>query len=458
MPRVSAPADVMRRTWTLIISICLLLGCAVPTRAGGGAGTGPQTVQVPVETGDPQVDMAERYALAVIGQNFDGVTHAASADYYSNPWVRDSFAWGMIPSRLDPSLSAYSGSEIAFWLDHQQPFGGWLTAPKSGYFDETAIFITAVLDAYRVNGKLTTVRSAMPKLERGWHWLAHSYIKPSEGSRVLLYANVPPHVAADWVDQIARTGYATQLEALWYEATRSMSTMEALVGHHARAAHYASFATRIKHDINRLLWTDSAPYVYRAPRVPAFGHYRSWRGPRDYFELDSNFLCVVYGIASPAQADSITDFVQRHARYLLGMDGGSGVPARVVYGDYARADYAGKRNRIGVGIYQSAAWPSLGALVAIALQKTGRKAEARALLARLGEVFVAQGDIREWYAVDGTGHGAPHFQWAARMYVVAIYAVYRGIYTDTMRSTRSIPVSMLQSTSAMPTLRAARSR
>jgi hypothetical protein len=399
-------------------------GVSKPARAGGGGGYDLSGIAVLAPTGNDQLDTAQRIALAVLAQNFDGVTHAASADYYSNPWIRDSFAWGMIPSRRDPNLAAYSSSELSYWLAKQQPFGGWLTAPLSGYFDETAILIGAVLDAYQVTGDLNQVRRTLPRLERGWRWLARSYIRPSHGSGVLLYANVPPHVAADWVDEVARTGYATQLEALWYNATRSMSIMEGMIRHDGKATYYHAFADRIRRDINRLLWTTAAPYSYGAPKVGPVGHYRSWLGPRDYFELDSNFLCILYGIADPAQAAGIVGFVQRHQSFLLGLDSATGLPAKVLYGEYAPADYARKRNRIGRGIYQNAYWPSVGALVAMGFARAGHVAEGRTILMRIGQTIVAQGDIREWYAEDGVGKGAPHFQWAARMFLIALCRLY----------------------------------
>ena len=54
----------------------------------------------------------------------------------------------------------------------------------------------------------------------------------------LLYAAVGPHIAADWADQVARSGYATGIEALWYHATLSMATMEEAVGDTAAAARF----------------------------------------------------------------------------------------------------------------------------------------------------------------------------------------------------------------------------
>ncbi len=415
----------------MCLALIVVLGaCGFSTRyaaAGGGSPYDLDSIALLVRTDDPVLDGAERYALAVLGADFDGTAHAAAADYYVNPWIRDSFAWGMLPSLRDSSVASYSTTELDYWLSRQQPYGGWLTAPKSGYFDETPILISAVLDAYEITGNLDTVRAALPRLERGWQWLFKGYVRSRLGSAYLLYANVPPHIAADWADQVARRGYATQVEALWYRATQSMAVMEQLLGHSRQSRSYLTFAAHIRADVNTLLWTTGSPYTYDAAPVPPFGHYRSWLGAREYFELDSNMLCVLYGIASPGQSRSIMAFVRQHAGYLLGLDGLDGVPAKVLYGDYAPADYASKHGRLGPGIYQNGYWPTVGSLAAIAFARTGDTAQSRAILTRLGAAMVRSGDAREWYTHGGTGSGAPAFQWSARMFVDALFAAYLGV-------------------------------
>ncbi len=424
------------RLINLVLFAALVLGtCGMATplaRAGGAPIYDLGGITLLVRTGDEQIDTAERYALAVLGADYDGTVHTAATDYYSNPWVRDSFAWGMLPSLLDASVASYTSTELQYWLPRQQRFGGWVTAPESGYFDETAILISAVLDAYEISGDIGLVRQAVPRLVRGWAWLQHSYVSPDRGSTYLLYANVPPHVATDWADQVARSGYATQLEALWYSATNSLSIMERLLGNRTASTQFATFASHIRSDINRMLWTTAAPYATDAAPVGGFGHYRSWLGPRDYFELDSNFLCVLYGIADSSQARSITGFVRQHQTYLLGLNTSYGVPAKVLYGDYAPADYAGRHERLGPGKYQNGYWPIVGSLAAMAFATVGDTAESRAILAQIGAAFVRERDVREWYTQDGDGSGAPAFQWAARMFVTALYSAYLGIQPYTV--------------------------
>jgi hypothetical protein len=94
---------------------------------------------------------------------------------------------------------------------------------------------------------------------------------------------------------------------------------------------------------------------------------------------------------------------------------------------------ASRRGKIGKGQYQSAYWPSLGGLVAVALARTGRRDMARSLVIRMGGAIVDGGDIREWYGIDGIGQGARYFQWGARMYLVALCAAYAGVDLDAPR-------------------------
>src|SRR5260370_11104557 len=115
------------------------------------------------------------------------------------------------------------------------------------------------------------------------------------------------------------------------------------------------------------------------------------------------------------KAGSIDRFVDAHAGYLLGFGSPTGVPARVVYGDYAPQDYAGKHERLGPGRYQSAYWPTVGVLVALGLAHSGQIAEARGIIQRLSAAFVDQGDIREGYTADRTAEGAPAFGCASRL-------------------------------------------
>lgn len=405
----------------------LLVALASAPRAAAQVSSAPAR-SVPIVTGDRTLDGAERLALNVLTRDLHQPTHYA-APFYNSPWIRDSFAWGMIPWRGTPGddVDLYSGDELSYWLKQQRPDGLWITNIWSGWYDETPIVIAAAADSYRLTGDRTALAARIGQLERAWSALRSHQVQPVRGSRFLLYAAVGPHVAADWADQVARKGYATGLEALWYRATRDMASMEGAVGRVEQARAHARFASGIARDINRLLWKVSAPHARNAARSAAVGHYTGWLGGRDYFELDSNFLCVIYGIAGRSRAAQIARFTAAHAGYLLGLGGTKGMPARAVYGDYEPADYARIHYNLADGRYHNAYWPSVGALAAIGLAYAGERVLARAVLRQLAQSLLRGGDAFEWYRADGAPEGASSYQWPARMYVLALYVAYLGI-------------------------------
>jgi len=411
----------------VILQTLLLTTTARPSLAPVARASAAATPALPVITGNPALDRAERVALEVLGGNQTEVGHRA-APFYKGLWIRDSFAWGMVPDDSG-TLSTYAGSELRYWLARQQPDGSWVTFEYSGWYDETPILIAAVLDAYRLTGDIGMVRRALPALRRGWDWLHGRYIDRRHGSSCLLWASVRPqgaHWAADWADQVARPGYNPQLEGLWYRATHAMSALELLAGSQTAAMADAHVASCIARDANTTLWRVDAPAHLDARPLAPFGHYGAVPAGRDYFEVDGNALLVAASVATPSHRASVLGEVAARQRYLLGGDGGG--PARVVYGDYAPEDYGAIHNWMAPGRYQSAYWPSVGGLLAIAAARNDDIATSAAVLdglARRGADLST--GFYEWYAADGTPGGASLYGWGARMYLLALYRAYLGV-------------------------------
>ena len=396
--------------------------------------TVPSTL--PIQTGDATLDAAEATALTTLTVDQAGAPTHRAAPFYSTPWIRDSFAWGMIPDNQG-TLATYATTELAYWLGRQQPFGGFISFQYSGWYDETPIIIAAVLDAYRQTGNLTMVRRALPQLEHAWTWMDHSYAVAlrRHGSSCLIWVDLRPrgaHFAADWADQVARQGYSPQLQGLWLRATRALAALELLTGQPRRAHGYIAAASCITRDINRLLWRVDAPAHLNATPLAAFGHYRAWPAApgRAYFEVDGNALLVATDAADAARRDSVLGTIMANKHYLLGNDGAG--PARVLYGDYAPADYAPIHNWIGPGRYQSAYWPTVGGLLAIAAARCDHTTTSLAVLEGLArrDADPTMG-FHEWYGGDGTPGGAATYGWGARMYLLALYRAALGVDDST---------------------------
>jgi hypothetical protein len=159
-------------------------------------------------TNSPALNAAKDEALSVLARDLlqqKGLAAHSAGPGYDAPWIRDSLAWGMIPNDAYPQLVPYTNSDLRLWLAQQSPSGQWVSNPMSGYYDETAILISAALDAYRVTGNRALLAEALPRLRRGWAWLRSN--ANGRDSTYLLWTPLPTAgprlvlpVAVDWAD------------------------------------------------------------------------------------------------------------------------------------------------------------------------------------------------------------------------------------------------------------------
>src|SRR5205807_1075406 len=104
--------------------------------------------------------------------------------------------------------------------------------------------------------------------------------------------------------------------------------------------------------------------------------------------------------------------------------------ARTVYGDYAPADYAQIRNKLGDGLYHNAYWLSIGGLAAAAYQQAEQPARQRQVVDGMAAALgTGQADkyASEWYDSHGNPNGVDAYQWSARAYLHTLFAAYIGI-------------------------------
>jgi hypothetical protein len=450
-PLVSQPLPAPRSSFTPQISEPLPAPPSVATKTPVPTFTpGPADPMPMFRASDTFINLAKDEALRIIAYNMldgdkpQGPPRAHSAGPgYDAPWIRDSFAWGTIPFDLYPQLAPYTNSEIRYWLNVQRSNGQISTVLLSGYYDETSIMISAVLETYLITGDKRALAERASALRKAWAWL-RGYVNSQQSQRLIyvpliLQSALPnePPVAADWADQVARRGFAGQVNMLWYRATQSMAMMEAALGNMNASEQYRQFAAGIKSDLNRILWTTQAPHARNAPAVGEVGHYRSWvPAERDYFELDTNLQAIVYGIADDAQTRSIVAFMRDHADYLLGPPSGAPPPAKTLYGDYDPRDYALVHHKLHDGEYHNAYWLPIGSLAARAFARANQRDLTQRTIVGMASAFQGQladarnGSAYEWYAANGKGGGVPAYQWSARTFLNALYRAYVGVEDD----------------------------
>lgn len=398
-----------------------------------------------IQAGDPLIDQAIPLAIKNIERNLREKFYTAG-EHYLLPWLRDTYEGGIIPSFDTESIKVYLDG-IEFWADRQgkEPIYTWEEDPKypgcnrlepgqictnrlSGEYDESLIFITSILEAYLITGEQKFL-SHLKNCEEAWNFGMQSV---PEGHH-LIYAK--PLVASDWADQINRRGFCTNLEALWYQATKSLALLEEIVGNKSRAGYLHAFGERIKSEINFELFRASSPLSRNAPGIDKpFGHYIGWKfnnHQADYFEMCSNFRCILLGIAGKSQVESITSFVDKNFSYLMGGRDSLPPAAKVVYGDYDPRDYAAINDAIADGKYQNQYWASVGAMVATAYSGIGNFSAVRYALRNIAKALIegesSSTGIFEWYHNDGRGSGSKWFQWAARAFLNALYKGYLGL-------------------------------
>ncbi len=399
-----------------------------------------------IETGDKFIDSSIPAALNVLRQNYNGQFFTAGPGHPS-PWLRDNLDFGLVPSLGEDVLKAYIKS-IDYWVRLQesgQPVirtsslmgddkrydtlepGQICTNVASGYYDESLIFIPAVLEAYQISGDKKLL-DYVKNCREAWFFGLRSIPK----GEYLIYANPP--IASDWADQINRRGYAINIEALWYQATKSLAQLEELSGSPEKAKFYKDFSDKIKQEINQKLFKKSIPNQRNAPHKISqpFGHYIGWKtkeGEADYFELDGNLRCILFGIADQNKTASIMEFINTEPNfaYLMGSKNTLPPAAKVVYGDYDPKDYAALQGQSGDGKYHNQYWVNVGAIAAEVYAKLGDTDRARYVLRNMATAFNSNIGVSEWYHNDGKADGSQWYQWPARAYLVSLFRGWAGI-------------------------------
>lgn len=407
-----------------------------------------------IQTGDKIINDAIPLALSVLRKNYNGQYFIAGSGH-PDTWLRDNLDFGLVPNLNDSVLAAYINS-IGFWASVQErgfPIipgssamngdakydslepGQISTSVASGYYDESLIFISAVLEAYQISGD-EKLLSYLKNCRDAWSF-AKRYVLPKE---YLIYAK--PYIASDWADQIKREGYALNIETLWYKATKDLAQLEHLAGNANKAEFYKNYAEGIKREINSKLYRVSIPRQIKAPYeiTNPFGHYIAWTVKKedksnyeaDYFELDGNLRAILFGIADNDQTQQIMDFVNdpKNFEYLMGKPKSLPPATKVLFGNYDPADYAFLHSQIGDGLYHNQYWINVGAIAAEVYSKLGNVEKAKYILQNMSTAFNSEIGVSEWYRDDGTPAGSQWYQWPARAFLVSLFRGWAGINHD----------------------------
>ncbi len=253
------------------------------------------------------------------------------------------------------------------------------------------------------------------------------------------------HEAMDWADLFANRYNVLFDNVLYFAAWKCMGELAAVLG--VEAATYHANAADVRQKINTLLWVGAeAPndydwvannrkeWLYPMQRVatelqerPFYLPYMAFRDYADRFDTLGNLLAILFGVASPTQANKILD-------YIHGCGLNEPYPVRSVYpvvrpGDKDWRDYYRVRNLNQPHHYHNGgAWPFIGGFYVAALVQAGRLDAAATQLAKLTEMN-RQGKQGEWefnewfHGQSGRPMGFAGQSWSTALYLFAADAV-----------------------------------
>jgi len=206
------------------------------------------------------------------------------------------------------------------------------------------------------------------------HWLAEH----EQGEDNLLHQRP----FADWADSIGRSGHILYTNVLYWKATVEMEQAARKIDQNDAAEQYGVRAKQLNERIHAHFWEDELGYYVTSQR------FRN-------LSSAGNLLAVAWGLAAPAQANSILD---KMAAFHMAKP----VPTQVVNFPYPYRFISLENRLAGIPDYHtSAAWLWLGAWHVIALVRLGRRGEANELFRRIADLIVRDGIVHEVYGRDG---------------------------------------------------------
>jgi len=388
----------------------------------------------------------------------EGLVASATLPHYAAVWTRD-VAFAALGANLapDPELRVAVGRSLVGLAALQAPNGQLPNAwwPRRGYWDfheagctdATCLFVVAAAQHLGAHPDAGLRRRLWPHLRRAIRWL--------EDQDANQFTVIDSPSGGDWMDStLERAGKLLYVNALYHRALLGMAALAPDGG----AAHLAR-AELLREKINLLFWPEpgsdhgalldgaghppGADRSFPHPIGPAARrgairadrrHYLSHvDGGRYVDECDvlGNVLAVLYGVASPARARLIMEFLHRSAA-------ATPYPMRTYTRSFAAGDRWGMyradleafqdpRWRNPPGRYHNGGvWPFIGGLYVVALHRVGMVGEARAEMTRLAAANRLSRSsepgwgFHEWIdAGTGEPEGAAAQSWSAGTYLLA---------------------------------------
>lgn len=257
---------------------------------------------------------------------------------------------GMLPNRFaDSGTAEFNTVDAALW-----------------FFEAARAYAAATNDYDFIREELYPVFTQMID----WHIKSTRYnIKVAEDG--LLSAGAPG-VQLTWMDAkigerviTPRSGKPVEVQALWYNALRTMEELAARFGDEALQKKYSTMAVRASETFNRVFWNESAQCLYD---VVNGGAPDASLRPNQIFAVSLH-----YSMLSAERARAVVETVQRELLTPVGLRTLSRSDPRY------RATYAGGQESRDSAYHQGTVWAwLLGPFISAYVRVNGGTAQSRA--------------------------------------------------------------------------------
>jgi len=317
-------------------------------------------------------------------------------------FIKYQFPSGKLPVRVEFVGHHFTGYNT---LRSRPKVVGRAGGIFSDPIDPSALFVIAAREYLDRSGDLSFCARFDPVMDRAIRWLMrHDH----DGDGL-----IESYWLADWMDSIIKFNKVFNLNVIFYEGLRAYAALKMLNKEIEAAEEFSRAAARVYERL-QIFWTGE----YFCDWI--------WGTRRGGFSSDGNVLAMLFGVATPDQAQRVLDHIR--ARRL-----DADTPLRISDPIYPAWRVFPMYYLAGIpGYHRTMIWPWLGTLNAICKARYGDRNGAFEDLARIGAWYVQWNGVNEVYDRGGKPVSRLFytaeipFAWNAGLYVYAVHTMGLG--------------------------------
>lgn len=311
---------------------------------------------------------------------------------------------GLIPYRIQrspTSLAKYRGRPSYFSV----PRANFRSRQSGGIVPDGGVMAVIAAAAYQQSHyDASALAGWYPKLVAAMDW----YDGRFQGALVREW------FLCEWTDAVLKAGKVLYTNVLYWKALGDMAQLATKARHASSATLFRARQTRIGELLQQTFWNGAF-----------FSDWVDWKR-QDYFATFPNMLAIIFGLANRRQSELI---LRRAKGMWRGFTLASSAPAYPFWRIPLLQYFSGVPD-----YHNGLLWLQPGILYASALHTAGDTAEARRILAKIGEKIEKDNGVFEVYEKNGQPlqrffyQAEEPFAWSAGLFLWATNGIRGGTY------------------------------